>query len=531
MKKVISLIFCFMFVVSGFGKNFPLTVAEKSNYTSTSRVKDVYEFFYTLESMYPDKVVVSSIGKTFEGRDIPLVIISNPVPLSPCFNEKPVIMINANIHAGEVEGKEAVQMFFRDMLEKKSNALNRFTFVIVPVFNVDGNEKISPEHRPYQKVKNGVGIRYNGMNMDLNRDFVKLESKEARALVRVFNLWSPLVFVDMHTTNGSFHEEALTFTWSMSPAGSKDIMDFIRVEMYPFMKRYVEKNYGIGCIPYGHFDNQEKPEKWNGFFGGMVFATGYFGAKGAFSFLDENYAYADYRTRVRAAYAFLDGLINFVSDDKNLSKMIELQNNFYNSKKVWVYSDFKPVKCGKVKIKGYKVKRDKKSGRFVPDKTKRVDYNVDFVGDFEGTKVEVKGAFVLPSGLSPIVEKLLEHGIRVFRVVEEKHLKAKRYKIARVSFSDFPFQGRQFVKDLKGHFEDFDLNIEKGFYVVPISGNQKFRQVATALLYPESKDSLLKEGFFNLLIFPSQWSKKPGYYPVYLIKSLKGLKLRLISND
>ncbi|BBB32073.1 dipeptidyl-peptidase 4 [Thermotomaculum hydrothermale] len=507
----------------------PLTIAEKSNFTSTSRVKDVVNFFLELEKEYPENIVVSSIGKTFEGREIPLVIVGNPAPLSPCETKKPVILINANIHAGEIEGKEAVQMYVRDMFLKKSPYLDKFVFLIVPVFNVDGNEKISPSHRPYQKVKNGVGIRYNGMNMDLNRDFVKLESREARALVRLFNRWHPLVFVDMHTTNGSFHEEPLTFTWCMSPHSSHSMIDFMKNEIYPFMRRFTRKNYNFDCIPYGHFDNQENPTKWNGFFGGMVFATGYFGVKGAFSFLDENYAYADYKTRVKAAYAFLDGIFTFMADEENLKEMRKLQEEYYKRDFAYIYKNVKPEPCGdKVKIKGYRVKRDEKTKRFKPDKTKRIDYNVDFVGCFNGERVDLKGAFVFPAGLSPIAKKLMEHGIKVFKIAEDTEVNVRKYKIDEISFSDFPFQGRQFVKEMKGHFETSKEKIEKGYYIVPLGKNQIFRQVAAALLYPESEDSLLKEGFFNLLIFPNQWSKKPGYYPVYLIDSVKGIKLRLV---
>ncbi len=528
MKKHIILFLIFIFSFCFIYPEKPLTVAEKSNYTATSRVKDVFNFFYKLQETFPNKILVSTIGKTFEGREIPLVIVSNQVPLNPCFNQKPVIMINANIHAGEIEGKEAVQMFVRDMLYKNSPLLDKFTFVITPVFNVDGNEKISQKHRPYQRVKEGVGIRYNGMNMDLNRDFVKLKSPEAKALVKTFNMWHPLVFVDMHTTDGSFHEEPLTFTWCMSPYSSKKMMDYSREKIYPFIRKYVAKKYKMGCIPYGHFDNRTAPKKWNGFFGGMLYATGYFGVKGAFSFLDENYAYADYKTRVKAAYAFLDALTSFVSNEENLNRMIALQQEFYNRENPYIFTEFKPKSVGKIIIKGYRVFKDKETGRFKPDKSKRVDYKVDFIGDYEGKKVELKGGFIFPSGLKPILKKLKEHGISVFKVVKDVELKAKRYKIDKISFYDFPFQGMLFVKDLKGHFEEFTLNAKKGFYVVPLNANQTFRQVASALLYPESKDSLLKEGFFNLLIFPSQWSKKPGYYPVYMIDSINGIELKLL---
>ncbi len=526
MKKLLFLFIFFLLFTCIFGEK-PLTVPEKSNYTKTSRVSDVLNFFHSLQKDFPQKIVVSILGKTFEDREIPLVIVSNNVPLNPCFNKKPVIMINANIHAGEIEGKEAVQMFVRDMLYSKSPLLEKFTFVIIPVFNVDGNEKISPEHRPYQRVKDGVGIRLNGMNMDLNRDFIKLDSREARALVRTFNRWHPLVFVDMHTTDGSFHKEALTFSWCMSSESSRKMRNFIWKKMYPYMKNFVEKKYKIGVIPYGRFDNQIKPTKWNGFLNGMVYSTGYFGVKGTFSFLDENYAYADYKTRVKAAYGFLDALTSFVSKDKNLDKMISIQREFYKNSEPYIYKDVKPKSYGKITINGYRVFKDSKTKRYKPDKTKEIKYTVDFIGTFEGEKIPVSGAFIFPDGLSPIARKLKEHGISIFKVVEEKEIKAKRYKIDEISFYEFPFQGRQFIKEMKGHFEDFSLSAKKGYYVVPLGKNQIFRQVAAALLYPESDDSLLKEAFFNLLIFPNEWSKKPGYYPVYMTNSIKGLALKL----
>jgi len=177
-----------------------LTVPEKTDYTQTSTLDDVQSFFSALQQRHPEKVILSSIGETLEGRPIPLVVLGNPAIAAPARNDKPVILLVGNIHAGEVEGKEALQMLARDILSRPSSpCLDHFTILMVPVFNADGNERIDPRHRSYQRVEKGVGIRTNALNMDLNRDFVKLENPETRALVRLFDKWQPLVYVDCHT--------------------------------------------------------------------------------------------------------------------------------------------------------------------------------------------------------------------------------------------------------------------------------------------------------------------------------------------
>ncbi len=515
MLKKIFLLLIIVFCIQVVASEKLLTVAEKSNFTSTSRFKDVVDFFEKLQKIYPDNIQLKTIGTTFEGNDILMVILGDKNNITAKNNKKPVILINANIHAGEVEGKEAVQMFVRDILiNNRKEVLNNFTMLFIPVFNVDGNEKISPKNRSYQKVKNGVGVRTNGMNMDLNRDFIKLESPEAKALVSVFNKWQPIVFVDCHTTDGSYHEEELTFAWGNHPNGSLKIAKEIYLDFFPFMKKFAYNHYKIQTIPYGNYDNPFSPKKWEFFAEHIVYATSYFGVKGAYSFLDENYARADYKTRVKACYAFLDGIVTYSL--KHKKQMVKKVNDFRNREQVLYYPKVKDKPYPeKITIKGFKVKRAK-SGWY-ENTGVRQDYTVDFMGDFEGKPVKLNCYYVFKNGLKPIAEKLKQHGITVDRLKKDIKVKAKLYKINKISYDTLPFQGHIMVKELKGKYEEKDVLLKKGWYVVKLDKKQTYRQLVPILLEPESVDSLLSYGYFNTLIFPSQWRKEPGYYPVYKV--------------
>jgi murein tripeptide amidase MpaA len=165
-----------------------------------------------------------SIGKTSEGRDIPYVIASRPL-VSTASEAKqlgrPIVYVQGNIHAGEVEGKDALLALIRDLaFSSKPNVLDSIVLIAVPIYNADGNERFAPQsvNRTEQNGPEMVGVRPNAQNLDLNRDYVKAEAPETRASLTMFNTWDPDVFVDLHTTDGSFHGYALTHSPYFIPA-------------------------------------------------------------------------------------------------------------------------------------------------------------------------------------------------------------------------------------------------------------------------------------------------------------------------
>ncbi|HNW55422.1 MAG TPA: M14 family metallopeptidase, partial [Bacteroidales bacterium] len=296
MKKIllISLVMLLSFPCV-FAQNNILTVAEKSGYESTARYADVQQFITEL-ARGSKNIRIETIAKTTEGRDVPLLVIANPLPKSPAdlVNDKRIVVyIQANIHAGEVEGKEGSMMLARDLVKGLNNDILKNAVVLIcPNFNPDGNEAISTQNRDYQNgPKNGVGLRYNGQMLDLNRDAVKLESPEMQGLIRnVINKWDPSVTVDCHTTNGSYHEEPVTFTWMMNPAGDRGLINYMRDDMMPAVSEILTQKYQVLNCFYGEFTDLKNPEAgWISYASEPRYLVNYMGVRNRLANLNENY--------------------------------------------------------------------------------------------------------------------------------------------------------------------------------------------------------------------------------------------------
>src|SRR5579872_7392801 len=228
-------------------QELPKTTAESTNYRATSRYADVVACISAIQRIDPD-VRVETFATTNEGRALPLVIAGPPGVVDPRTARAsglPIVFIMANIHAGEVEGKEAAQMLLRDLVSKSRKLRNDMVVLIAPIYNADGNEPISTEHRKTQNgPPEGVGVRENAQGLDLNRDYMKLESPEARGLVaNVLNRWDPLLTVDLHTTNGSFHGYQLTYAPMLNPDAPAEIIDFERDTLLPQIRERMRSEH------------------------------------------------------------------------------------------------------------------------------------------------------------------------------------------------------------------------------------------------------------------------------------------------
>ncbi|PYO50670.1 MAG: hypothetical protein DMD72_01790, partial [Gemmatimonadetes bacterium] len=203
--------------------DYPRTRPELTRYQETSHYADVRKFLDSLRWLRAP-LAFGSIGKTSEGRDIPYVIASRPVVTTPVAArslKRPIVYVQANIHACEVEGKDALLALIRDLaFSPRPDALDSIVLIAVPIYNADGIERFASQliNRTEQNGPELVGVRANAQNLDLNRDYVKAEAPETRASLAMFNAWDPDVFVDLHTTDGSFHGYALTYSPSLSPA-------------------------------------------------------------------------------------------------------------------------------------------------------------------------------------------------------------------------------------------------------------------------------------------------------------------------
>jgi hypothetical protein len=324
----------------------PRTQAERTNYRETSSQASVQAFLDTLRMKLGLPITGGVMGKTTEGRDLPYVIVSRPLYATPDAarrSGRPIVFVQGNIHSGEVEGKEALQALVRDLLlDPKRNVLDSIVLIALPNYNADGNERLAPQARN-RGAQNGpemVGTRPNATGLNLNRDYMKADAPETRASLAMFNAWDPHVFVDLHTTDGSYHGYNLTYAPSLNPAAELREATFggawARDSFLPELRRRVRERHQVLTFDYGDFSGgggggrggrggaggapptgitpATPPTQWRTYEHTARFGTNYYALRGRVSILSEAYSHDPFEKRVRSTYAFTRELLSLVAE-------------------------------------------------------------------------------------------------------------------------------------------------------------------------------------------------------------------------
>jgi len=513
------------------------TVAEKSDFKSTSDYKDVQSFIYQLRKSSPF-IRIENIATTVEGRDVPLMIIGNPLPGSPkdlVAKKKLVVYIQADIHAGEVEGKEAVLMFVRDLLhEKNPEILKNVVLLVCPLFNPDGNEKISPLNRTYQNGPvNGVGVRYNGQFLDLNRDAMKAESPEIRGVLRnVFNKWDPAVFMDCHTTDGSYHVEPTTFTWMVNPNGDNSLIAYMRDRMMPEISKTLSGKYKIENCFYGEFYDMLDPDRgWVLDASEPRYLSNYYGIRNRLGILNENYVYADFKSRVLGCYWLIHSVLDYSSlhkseivnmlDDVD-KKTIARGDNPALSDSFAVEYAVRPLP-DRITIKTYEAElmNDSNGRKYYRRTDRRKDVTVPYYIDFYPTKnVKFPFAYILTTQDPAITDLLKAHGIKVEKLLSDSKIDVERFEINELKGAARLNQGH-YTNTISGKYISGLLDFPAGTLVVRTG--QPLGNVIAYLLEPQSNDGLVVWNFFDRSLVP-QWGMGYNPYPVYKVLDRVDLK-------
>lgn len=542
MSKSIILLLSLLLAGSGVYSQVTFqTMAEKSDFNSTSKYEDVISFIKQLKKT-STHIRIETLATSTEGRDIPLLVIADPVPKSPedlADDKRIVIYIQANIHAGEVEGKEATLMFARDLLkEKHPELLKNVILLICPLFNPDGNEKISPLNRTYQNGPvNGVGVRYNGQFLDLNRDAIKAESPEVKGVLKnVFNRWDPSVFMDCHTTDGSYHLESTTFTWMVNPNGDNSLISYMRDKMIPEMSKTLLNKYKVENCFYGEFFDMLDPDKgWVLDASEPRYLSNYFGIRNRLGILNENYVYADFKSRVLGCYYLIHSLLDYVSANK-----YEIKNLLRDVDNKTIARGLNPAVTDSFAIE-YKV-------RPAPEKVTIRTFEAELVSDINGRRnykkterqkdvtipyyidyypvrnVRFPFAYLITTNDQEIIRILKTHGIKSEKLTSETKIEVQRFEISELKGAAKLNQGH-YTNTMNGKSVTDTLNFPSGTIVVRTA--QPLANVAAYLLEPQSNDGLVIWNFFDRYLVP-QWGIGYNPYPVYKIMNNIDLKTKPI---
>ncbi len=504
----------------------PVAVVEATAYARTSLYREVVDFVDQVAAT-SGLVSVATLATTAEGRPLPLVILSKERVRTPAelrATGKPAMLVMANIHGGEVEGKEACQILIREIASGRLAALLEHQVVlVVPIFNADGNDKVGRNR--HDKGPELAGARYNGQTLDLNRDYAKLESPEVRGLVRLLSTWDPALFVDMHTTNGSYHREPVTYTTCATPGAAKELTGFMWKRLFPAAARRLAE-LGFESVPYGEFVDGAHPEKgWIDEAVEARYGTNYVGLRNRLTILDENYSYADFKTRVQGSLAFVRAVLEFTNAhaDEIAALVRRADAETAASYAATPFATEARIESrGDVTVKGYEFTVERLTPeesakspwlhgvRVKPTDTAR-DYTVPHLALAVPTKtMPLPAGYVILPGNDQVVANLLAHGIVVERLAQGCRVKAERWVVEKVEPAKTVFQGHVLLA-LPGHLEATDADLPAGAAFVDM--RQPLARLVPVLLEPASQDSLAAWGFFDRAIV-RQWSNEPAPYPV-----------------
>ena len=506
--------------------------AEMTNYEETTRYEEVLNFIAELQQR-SSLIRLESFGKSEEGRSLPLMILSDSQisnPRDARGSGKPIVFIMANIHAGEVEGKEAMLHLSRRILYGDlKQLLSKLIILIAPIYNADGNEKISTNNRTAQNGPiAGVGVRENSKSYDLNRDYMKLDSSEARALVNLLNRWDPHLTVDLHTTNGSYHGYHLTYSQPLNPNSSAAILSYHRDKMLPVITRAMLRNHKLRTYYYGNFPRFTNlpvpgaPTRWEAFTHQPRIGQNYHGLRNRLTILSEAYSYLTFKRRVEVTEKFVEEILKYAAakagEISQLTKRAddETVHQFSSSETIKQGVEFemrplpKPVDIliGEV-VKVKNPRSGKEMTAMVEEKFK--PQRMDDYGIFAAKRsVAAPQAYIFKpeKNLEVVIGKLIQHGITVEELTSPLQTEVDVFTIGNVTPSQRAFQNHREMK-ITGTYKKVHMTFPTGSIIVRTA--QPLGRLVCYLLEAESDDGLVNWNFFD------PYLETGKIFPVYKI--------------
>ncbi len=485
--------------------DWPLTRAEKTSYAETSHYDDVIAFCTALQRETPD-LSIQFNGQSAEGRPIPMIIASRPLVTTPAQAKatgKPIVYIQANIHAGEVEGKEAAQMILRDYLRAQSGNLDKLILIINPIYNADGNEKFAPQsrNRPGQNGPEMVGVRANGQGLDLNRDCIKAESPEMRsALENIYTKWDPDVVMDLHTTDGVRHGFDLTYSPTTNPNVDQAVLHYSRDVLLPAVRKTMREQHRWEFFDYIGDLNYQGKRAWCTFGSEARYVSNYGGFRNRIAILSEAVSYLPFKDRVETTYQFVDALLTKIAADAAL--VTKMTRDADKRTIEWANSG------GEHRL-GVRFELDSRGEEFVllekqppagtprpagrPTNIERV--KMPIYDRFKASRYEkFPAAYLIPAEQTKTVDLLLLHGAAVMQAKEDGSVSGESFTISAFQQAQNPFQNHKLIT-LEGSYAPEKIAIKKGDYIVPCA--QPIGGLIFYILEPESTDGAAAWGFLG----------------------------------
>jgi len=496
------------------------THAEKTNYRETPNYDETIAYAKKLDSASP-LIRYKSFGHSGEGRDLPLLVASEGDTFTPETarkSGKAVVCIQACIHSGEPDGKDAGFALLRDIAITKTlpGLLENVVVLFIPIYNTDGHERSSPYNRINQNGPAVMGWRATTTNQNLNRDYMKADTPETRAWLALWNEWNPDLFIDCHVTDGADYRYNITYHFEHHDGIAPSVLAWQRKVMDG---KVLPATEGAGNIVswYLEFaDNRDFGKGIRDFNGSPRFSTGYVPLRNRAAILIETHMIKDYRSRVIGTYDLLRFTLAEVNRDPQslLEAVREADKQTVSQSRADDPGRKFPIDFEltdktipyQLKALEYKTEPSDVSGETrVVFGTQPLDVTVPMYNTFRVTKEVTRPLYyIVPAQWKEVIEVLNAHGLQLQTTSEATAIDIESYSFSEVKWPAGPFEGR-FTPKFKAELIRERRTFAPRSVVVPLDDN--LAKLAINLLEPEAPDSLVAWGFFNAIFEQKEYGE------------------------
>ncbi|TKD59051.1 M14 family metallopeptidase [Flavobacterium sp. ASW18X] len=489
------------------------TTFENSGGTETATYQEVIDFYLNLAKEYPE-IHVQNIGATDSGKPLHLVTY-NPdgnFNFKKLQEDKTILLINNGIHPGESDGIDASMMLFRDLANNKIPTPKNTILTTIPVYNVGGMLNRNSTSRANQNGPKAYGFRGNARNFDLNRDFIKMDTKNAATFATIFHMVKPDVFVDNHVSNGADYQYTLTHLFTQHNKLGGAAGDFLHSTLMPQLEQKLAA-HKWDITPYVNVFNKPPETGFSQFLDNPRYSTGYTTLWNTLGLMVETHMLKPYKQRVEGTYELMKQLVVLTEEHhkkiKNLRK--EAQQTALTLEKYPLRWELDSTQVTTLNFKGYKADTIASAitgfNRLKYNRDSTFTKQVPYYNYYKGTEeVEVPEAYLIKKSWSTVLERLSQNGISYQTIAKDSVLEVEAYKIASYETYSNAYEGHYPHYDTRVTKSSKSIALEKGDVLVKT--NQLGVRYVLEVLEPTAVDS-----FFNWNFFDTILQQKEGFSP------------------
>ncbi|OQP62059.1 hypothetical protein A3860_29335 [Niastella vici] len=497
--------------VSLFSQSIP-TKFEQTQAKETPTYSEIISWWKMMDARFPT-IKMQTMGPTDAGFPLHLVVVSNDGDFDMASlrrKNKRIILINNGIHPGEPDGIDASMLLVRDIAVHKITLPDNVVLAIIPVYNIGGCLNRSPWYRADQNGPDSFGSRGNSQNLDLNRDFIKCDSREARSFAAIFHLCDPDVFVDNHVSNGADYQHVMTLLTSEYNKLGGVMGEYLHNTFEPGLYRLM-KDKGYDLVPYVDFAGNTPDAGLTAYFDGPRYSSGYASLWHTFAFVPETHMLKPYEQRVKATYALMRSFIEFTSTNSAAISQLRSNARINDLKASGFPVSWKldTTRQEQVQFKGYEAgyKNSDVSGlpRLYYDRNKPYVKQLPYYNFYTPkTTIQKPMAYIIPQGWYKVIEllKLNQVGMMAFR--QDTSIEVEVYHIEDYKTLPRPYEMHHLNTEVKVSTTKQVVKFRKGDYYIPTFRTDA-RFIVT-VLEPQSDDSYFAWNYFDGIL-----GRKEGY--------------------